>query len=43
MRPTTEAKAMVWGVIKFTLLPSSYRWEFVSVDGIVDSGVDMCQ
>ncbi|AMY08278.1 Alkaline phosphatase precursor [Luteitalea pratensis] len=43
MRPTTEAKAMVWGVIKFTLLPSSYRWEFVSVDGILDGGIDMCQ
>ena len=43
MRPTTEAKAMVWGVIKFTLLPSSYRWEFVSVDGILDAGIDMCQ
>ena len=42
-RPTTEARAMVWGVIKFTLLPSSYRWQFVSVEGIADSGVDMCQ
>ena len=39
-RPTTEAKATVWGVIRFVLLPGSYRWEFRSVEGILDSGLD---
>jgi hypothetical protein len=43
MRPTTEAKVVAWGVIKFTLLPTSYRWEFHTTDGIVDSGLDLCQ
>jgi acid phosphatase type 7 len=41
--PTSEAKVVAWGVIKFTLLPNSYRWEFISVDGPADAGVDMCQ
>jgi len=43
MRPTTEAKAVAWGVVKFTLLPTSYRWEFVSVEGVLDAGMDSCQ
>ncbi len=42
-RPTTEAKATVWGVIRFVLLPGSYRWEFRSVEGILDSGLDTCE
>ena len=42
MRPTTEAKAIVWGVIKFTLLPNSYRWDFITVDGPNDAGADVC-
>lgn len=41
-RPTTEARAAVLGVVRFVLQPASYRWEFVSVDGILDSGVDTC-
>jgi hypothetical protein len=43
MRPTTEAKVVSWGVVKFTLLPTSYRWEFHTPDGIADSGLDVCQ
>ena len=42
VRPTTEASAAVLGVIKFVLLPGSYRWEFRSVDGVLDSGLDTC-
>ena len=43
VRPTTEAKAAVWGVIKFVLQPGGYRWEFRSVEGILDSGLDTCE
>lgn len=43
LRPTTEAKVVAWGVTRFTLLPGSYRWDFHTVDGIVDSGIDLCQ
>lgn len=42
LRPTTEAKAAVWGVIKLTLSPTGYRWDFVTVEGVLDSGVDVC-
>lgn len=42
IRPTTEARMVAWGVIKFTLLPTSYRWEFHTPDGIADSGADTC-
>lgn len=42
-RPSSEAKATVLGVIRLALLPGSYRWEFRSVEGILDSGNDMCQ
>lgn len=42
-RPTTEAKVVAWGVAKFTLQPTSYRWEFVTPDGVMDSGFDTCQ
>lgn len=43
LRPTTEAKVVSWGVVKFTLLPTSYRWEFHTPDGVMDSGLDLCQ
>ena len=42
LRSTTEAKVVAWGVIRFTLLPGTYRWDFHTVDGIVDSGADLC-
>ena len=42
LRPTTEAKAAVWGVIKLTLSANAYRWEYVTVEGILDSGMDVC-
>lgn len=43
VKPTTEATAAVWGVVRFVLHPGSYRWEFRSVDGILDSGLDTCE
>ena len=42
-RPTTEATATVWGVIKLVLQPGTYRWEFRSVEGVLDSGIDTCE
>ena len=42
LKPTTEARAVAWGVIKFVLQPGTYRWEFRSVEGILDSGLDTC-
>ena len=42
LRPTTEARATVWGVIKLILQPGTYRWEFHSVEGVLDSGFDTC-
>ena len=41
-RPMTEVRVLAWGVIKLTLSPGRYRWEFVSTNGIQDSGVDRC-
>lgn len=43
LRPTTEARAVVWGVVRFVLQPGTYRWEFHSVEGILDSGIDICE
>jgi hypothetical protein len=40
--PASEARASVHGVMKLTLGPESYAWEFVSVSGTMDSGVDTC-
>ncbi len=42
-RPTTATKATALGVIRFVLLPGGYRWEFRSVEGILDSGLDTCE
>ncbi|WP_239489654.1 metallophosphoesterase [Luteitalea sp. TBR-22] len=42
LRPTSEAKVMEYGVIRFTFQPTGYRWEFHTSSGIVDSGVDVC-
>jgi acid phosphatase type 7 len=43
--PTTEARnAETWGVLKLTLKPAGYDWEFLPVDGrtFTDSGSDSC-
>lgn len=42
--PNSEVQASVWGVIKFTLRPGSYDWEFVPVAGEAfrDAGSDIC-
>jgi len=44
VRPNSEVQASVWGVIKFTLRPDGYDWEFVPVAGETfrDAGSDIC-
>lgn len=42
LKPTTEAKVMEFGVIRFTLQTTGYRWEFHTSSGAVDSGIDAC-
>jgi hypothetical protein len=41
---SVEAQGNAWGVIKFTLDPTSYKWEFVPVTpgGFTDSGTTNC-
>ena len=44
VKPNSEVQASVWGVIKFTLRPGGYDWEFVPVAGETfhDAGSDVC-
>ena len=44
LKPNSEVQASVWGVIKFTLRPGAYDWEFLPVGGETfrDSGSDTC-
>jgi len=44
-QPNTEAQASVHGVLKFTLRPGGYDWEFVAVPGagFTDSGSGSCR
>ncbi len=40
----SEARIVQWGVLKFTLNPGSYQWEFLSVlGGVADQGQDSCR
>lgn len=43
-RPNSEARAAIWGVLKFTLRASDYEWEFVPVAGQTyrDVGTGVC-
>jgi hypothetical protein len=40
--PDSEMRLRAHGVLKLTLGPASYAWEFVPVTGVVDFGVDAC-
>jgi len=44
VRPLSEVRASVWGVLKLTLRGDSYDWEFISVpgSGFHDAGVGRC-
>jgi hypothetical protein len=40
----SEARLVTWGVLKFTLEPNGYEWQFLSLQGgVVDSGRDICR
>lgn len=42
VHPNSEARIRAHGVLKLTLGPASYAWEFVSVTGGTDLGADAC-
>jgi hypothetical protein len=42
--PGSEARISSWGILKMTLHPDSYAWEFIAVSGSVrDSGTGSCR
>ena len=42
--PNNEMYASMWGVLKLTLRPADYSWEFIGAQGqVVDSGTDVCR
>ena len=45
LRAGSQVQASVWGVLKLTLRPESYEWEFLAVDGHAfrDQGQDLCR
>jgi hypothetical protein len=44
IRPNSEARAGAWGVLRLTLRPGRYDWDFLSVAGgsLSDSGSGQC-
>lgn len=40
--PNSEARISQWGVLKLTLGPQSYAWEFIGASGASDTGVGSC-
>jgi hypothetical protein len=43
IRPNSESRLGVWGVLRLTLRPGSYDWNFLSVTGgLSDSGIGAC-
>jgi len=41
-KPNSEVRISAFGVLKLTLQPESYQWEFVPVSGQNDFGTDSC-
>jgi 3',5'-cyclic AMP phosphodiesterase CpdA len=42
--PGSEVRISAWGVLKLTLHPESYNWEFIAINGLVrDSGTGACR
>lgn len=43
-QPNSEARITEFGVLRLTLRPDSYRWEFLSADGgaVRDAGIGVC-
>jgi hypothetical protein len=44
IKPNSEFHVSVWGVLKLTLRPADYSWQFIAVSGrrIRDSGTAAC-
>ena len=42
VRANSEARISNYGVLKFTLETDTYRWEFIPVSGLGDSGTGTC-
>jgi hypothetical protein len=42
VHPNSEARIRAHGVLKLTLGPASYAWEFVPISGATDAGTDAC-
>lgn len=42
VRPNSEARISAFGVLKLTLAPDAYEWEFVPVSGPSDRGSGQC-
>jgi len=41
--PAPQKRIREWGVLKLTLWPARYRWQFININGVVrDSGGDSC-
>jgi len=41
--PAPRKRIREWGVLKLTLWPAHYRWQFININGVVrDSGGDSC-
>jgi len=41
-KPNQEAFLTNWGVLKLTLSPGTYSWDFISVTGAHDTGTGVC-
>jgi hypothetical protein len=41
--PASRKRIKTWGVLKLTLWPTRYKWQFIDVKGVVlDQGQDGC-
>ena len=42
-KATSQKRIKTWGVLKLTLWPDRYKWEFIDINGVVlDQGSDIC-
>ena len=42
-KPGSEKRIKTWGILKLTLWPDRYKWEFIDLNGaVLDQGSDTC-
>jgi hypothetical protein len=42
-KPGSEHRIKTWGILKLTLWPDRYKWEFIDLNGaVLDQGSDTC-